>query len=410
MPFFSRSYTLSFYFLPVIALCLAMPRSIAFVPGIAGLSLLAAVFLNKERPLIKKDYAFWLVAMFIPALVALTSLWSDDPAFVLERAGKLIGILLPLILLIAVISVKTWPQDALRKFYFGFYLVFCFAALFIMIENLTGQTISGFVRSAVFETEITKSVQYNRSLVVLSLFYLPVVAALQNLYASHKKAKLFHISLATFCILLSLSATKSQTAQLCFMLGAAFYFLYPYVRVKLIYVLTGIIVVAMLAAPFAVQGLYKMIPENADEVPPLILEASIPHRLEVWDFVATETMKSPWIGHGVEALREMKSERWMNYPNSNQILHPHNAPMQIWVEFGLLGALFTCLFYIWLARRIDSLEGQRRRLALCVSICALLVLSVGYGLWQSWQIGLLFFLPVLVILCTDRSLSTESKS
>lgn len=406
--FLSRPESLLVLVLPFVALSIAMPRTTAFGPGVAGLLILGFALFSGQRPLFKKDVGLWIVAALLPVLVALSALWGDDKSFILERSVKLIGIVFPAVLFISVLSAQQWTEKSLHNFYKAFYIVFCLSTLFILIENEAGQPISTYIRSHLFGAEVTKDVQYNRSLVILSLLYLPVIVGLQNLCKG--KRQLFHILVATACLVAALLSTKSQTAQLCFLTAALFYFASPYIKLKGIPFLSAIAVICMLAAPFAVMEMYKFLPENEDDVPALIMEASIPHRLEVWNFAATETMKSPWVGHGVEAMRNMISEHWMKYPNSNQILHPHNAPMQVWLEFGLFGALVTCVFFVWLTKRICALQGQRRRLALSLSVSALLVLSVGYGLWQSWQIGLLFLLPALTILCTNQSHETESKS
>ncbi len=406
--FFSNSKSLLLLFLPLLTLCVIMPRSAAFIPGLIGLIFLALSFFSDRRISLKKDYGFWIVAALIPVMVGLSALWADDQVFVVERSLKLILIIAPAVLLTSLLAMRQWPDDALKNFYAAFYIMFCFCSLFIMFDNLAGQAVSAYIREHLFGAEITRNVQYNRSLVILALLYLPVVAGLQTLYQDRERY--FHVLLASMCLAAALITTKSQTAQLCFLVAGAFYFLYPYVRMKGIPVLTGLAVLCMLAAPFAVKQMHGLVPEDPEQVPALIMEASIPHRLEVWNFVATETFKRPWVGHGVEALREMKSETWMKYPASDQVLHPHNAPMQIWLEFGLLGACLTSVFFVWMGRRLLRLEGQRRRLSVSLAVCCLLALSVGYGLWQSWQIGFLFLIPSLVILCTNQTLSVESKS
>ncbi len=379
-------------------ICIALPRAASFLPALVMLGVLAAYFKMPERPSLNIDKKWIGLLLCVPALIALSSFWAIDPDMALSRAMKFIIVFFPGLVLFYLIRALTFSENALYAFYKGQYILLSAAALFIAFEYASGLMLTSFIREDLLDKD-APLFSLNRSNLVLCLFYFPALTGLMTLYKDSAKKKYLHIFILTLCVGLALLGTISQTAQLTFLFGGLVFLIYPLRKILFTKILIAFILILFLASPFLVKPLYTFIPEDRAMIPDLIMEASIPHRLEVWNFVATETLKSPWIGNGVEALRYLKSERWMVYPGSDSMLHPHNAVLQVWLEFGLTGALLACAIIGLLLMKIMHMEPLLyRRLSVAMFFSVFLALCVGYGLWQSWQLGLISFLPALIYL------------
>ena len=166
--------------------------------------------------------------------------------------------------------------------------------------------------------------------------------------------------------------------------------------------LTLIMVLFTLFFPLSVQTIQNTVPEES-LTSGILREASIIHRLEVWNYAADKAFDHPIRGNGIEALRFLKSDTWMKYQQADNALHAHNAVLQIWAEFGLIGALLMAGFVFYLMRRIwEEGETTNRRIYLSsLMVCSCCALT-GYGLWQGWQIGLFITMTAITIIIANH--------
>jgi O-antigen ligase len=115
-------------------------------------------------------------------------------------------------------------------------------------------------------------------------------------------------------------------------------------------------------------------------------------RLRIWSFVAERFTLHPFRGAGLDSSRV--------FPDIVP-LHPHNAPLQLWFELGLPGALLGAAFWAWLWRRIGERADQDRLTTAVASATAavyLTISAVGFGLWQEWWLCVGALAIVLCIL------------
>jgi O-antigen ligase len=115
-------------------------------------------------------------------------------------------------------------------------------------------------------------------------------------------------------------------------------------------------------------------------------------RLQIWGFIAERLFHDPWRGAGLDASR--------TFPGVVP-LHPHNAPLQLWYELGLPGALLGTLFWLWLWRRIGDCVRRDRLFGATAAATAtayLTISAVSFGLWQEWWLCIGAFAMVLCIL------------
>jgi exopolysaccharide production protein ExoQ len=118
------------------------------------------------------------------------------------------------------------------------------------------------------------------------------------------------------------------------------------------------------------------------------------HRLLIWSFVGDRIAEHPLRGWGLDASRAIPGGRDLIRPGQTWLpLHPHNAPLQIWLELGVPGAVLFGLLGGWLWLAVGSARWPRvYAAAACGSLAtALLASAATYGIWQEWWLGTLSF-------------------
>jgi O-antigen ligase len=133
---------------------------------------------------------------------------------------------------------------------------------------------------------------------------------------------------------------------------------------------------------------------------PASVRTSVYHRLEIWQFVAERISQRPLLGWGLEASRTLpgaqepidigddaSSKSDIKPPTLIRMpLHPHNGFLQLWLELGVVGVTIASVLLIQLlaAIRRSTLSPIELAPSFAVVASALVVLSLSYGIWQSW--------------------------
>jgi O-antigen ligase len=191
---------------------------------------------------------------------------------------------------------------------------------------------------------------------------------------------------------------ESQSSQITAVAGLIFFFFFPVNHKWAWQFFYFLLAVGVLAKPFLVQTAYKNLPENIHEQP-LLQEAYVGHRIEIWDFVARKALEKPLVGHGLEFTRDYDNfETPQRFLVSNSILHPHSAILQIWIELGLAGVIGVLVLSAYLLMAIFKVSDPvARKAALSLFAVSALVSCFSYGMWQGWWLGLLFIISGIIL-------------
>lgn len=149
---------------------------------------------------------------------------------------------------------------------------------------------------------------------------------------------------------------------------------------------------ALYALPFVALALESRGLAEADWLP-----NSFRYRVQIWGFVADRILERPWFGWGFEASRAMPDFGEVSLMGAQRIIpvHPHSAPLQLWLELGLVGTL-PVLLLLGVALRTAARLPQAARVAAYGFFGTALGLSLtGYGLWQGHSLALVL-LPLAV--------------
>lgn len=124
-----------------------------------------------------------------------------------------------------------------------------------------------------------------------------------------------------------------------------------------------------------------------------LLAAQLPQswaeRVSYWLHAAQRIAEHPLRGWGLDASRTFAPQIQ---------LHPHNGPLQAWLELGSLGALALAAFWLLAFRRLGRGEGRDLVAAAAGASAAVYLLFgfVNFGLWQEWWLALGAMLAVIL--------------
>jgi O-antigen ligase len=150
--------------------------------------------------------------------------------------------------------------------------------------------------------------------------------------------------------------------------------------------LAGGFVAAMAAAPYLGPLSERLIPPSVHDA---LASGHSRERVVVWLSFGEAVRKQPILGGGFgisPQIRRTKVARLV--PREHRrflgIGHPHNLPLQIWTELGIVGAglaLAVVLLAIHAIRRQPHLIAST---SLALLAAAGAVAFVGHGAWQGW--------------------------
>ena len=134
------------------------------------------------------------------------------------------------------------------------------------------------------------------------------------------------------------------------------------------------------------------LPSVAAALPPAIrsrLPESWEIRLEIWRFTGERLSERPWTGWGLDAGRVIDGEAEIRGTVQQLLpLHPHNAPLQVWMETGAFGAILIALALVMMGGRIAGAPLLSRLQAAAIAWVAsayFCFILFSYGIWQEWH-------------------------
>jgi O-antigen ligase len=355
----------------------------SFLPGI-----LALIYLTINKICYNTSPKFDLKTLTILCLILglgfCSSLWAVSAEETIDRSIKLSAVILSGYIFLS--AIKTIENtDHLNLFRPLLPLTLSFACTLIVFE-LNMDALSYKLIRGDFDIKVRDHV-FNRGAVSITLCFFSALALL--FYTKiHHIIKLIFIA-STLALML---CTDSQSAQLAILLGLITFFVFPFKTSIAWNLLIIVISLLIILAPFLSSWLFNTLATSLDSMA-FFSKGYAAHRLEIWDYVSRYALNSPYWGYGLEATRTITDfDSQEIYQKGTSILHPHNFALQLWLEFGVLGAIVGAMFCSYLILKIKNLDCLLcKKIMLSTYISTLSVAATGYGMWQSWWVGLIFF-------------------
>ncbi len=114
---------------------------------------------------------------------------------------------------------------------------------------------------------------------------------------------------------------------------------------------------------------------------------TVAERMWLWRSSLDYIWQSPWIGHGVEYIRQAGNVN----PDTGAAMthnHPHSFLFQVWVDTGLVGAAILSALFVIVARMIRGVGGDGGQMFAALMAGIIAIWAVSHGMWQSWFVGL----------------------
>ncbi|GEO13495.1 O-antigen ligase family protein [Microvirga aerophila] len=168
-------------------------------------------------------------------------------------------------------------------------------------------------------------------------------------------------------------------------MGLAFVSAWASVRATAIVMAAGF-VAAMAMAPF-------LGPISESLIPPAVHKALAGghsrERVAVWQSFGAAVRVQPGLGAGFGMSPRMRKSKivWKVPKEHRRFLgigHPHNLPLQIWTELGMVGAVLALAIVLLVIRAICRQSRLVASTSLALLAAAGAVALVGHGAWQGW--------------------------
>lgn len=328
----------------------------------------------------------FLSLLSLPAYGALSAIWSAEPALSLDMAGRL-GLLT---LLSAILTTEIGLLSAQQANRFARVICWtglaltCFYGIDIVTEGALASLIKGW--------KLPNLTRLARGAALFCCMACPIAFLL----AKNSKTKILipFFFAALFAVLWFL---PTETLVLAYGIGLLSALFVRFCGKKAVWIILGFYMLLSASAPLVVQHLGA--PEMTSQI--CKLPSSWKHRVLIWHYVANHVEESPIFGHGLNMARifgGQEEKRLLNptAPEDCQLidsplpLHPHNAPMQIWLELGGIGMGVFLIFLAFLTRNLTALYDRSAWLcATCTASTASFLTFAGlsFGVWQNWWLA-----------------------
>jgi O-antigen ligase len=343
--------------------------SLGFAPAVALAGLLTALSVR-----IRTEDRALLLALFTALVWACASaFWSPwRPADLDEQTGLKLVFMLALYGC-AVSAARAVPEARLPRLLSGLATVAGVLALLLLFEALTSaagyKVLLGLIGQAVRPDYAIKNVA--QGLYVLTLLAPPALAAV-----SGRTRWILGLVLGAGIIgpALVFGYDAPLLALACAILAAGLVLGLPSLGPRL---LAGLSAGGFLLAPLLAKGAFAL---GLDErIAPLLSESWL-QRLGYWGKAVEWIWARPLPGWGLDASRAF---------GPGIQLHPHNAPLQIWMELGLIGAVAAAIVWASIFSGLSRpVRTPAAAAATATAVAYLIFGAVSFGVWQEWWLAL----------------------
>jgi O-antigen ligase len=370
--------------------CLILPPlSLLASHGVVALLMITAalaglVVWRAERRLPLPDRALSLAFAALVIWCAIASFWGFTVTQSLVLALRIGAIFAAALVTFAIVRrLDAGVRDGLGAWLLAGILI----SLAIMVsERLFGYPFSGWFAELVSQ-KANLSARLNRGATAMAMMMWPAAALLWRRGAV--AASLVFLAGAGAI----LSSLASGAAILGVAAGGATAILALLHRKAGRLVLVAATVVALAGTALAAKEMYRRDWQNADW---LVISAQ--HRVQIWNHVAELVEQKPLTGWGFDAARAFKKDRVASEGGDRQLLplHPHSAPLQVWLELGAIGVAIGAVLLLLLIRRIEKLSNPERVCSQALFVSTLAIACTAYGLWQNQWLAMMCAAALLV--------------
>ena len=262
---------------------------------------------------------------------------------------------------------------------------FVFAAVLLSYEAVSGYRLYHLAVPHQDPQEMERNLGRGAYILIIMLFPVLLTIKAQHL---DTKLKIFVIVAAIFLSTrfgIDLNIITIAVAGIVYGLALVF----PRVAIISVNLVASVLIAF---APFIYEPIAKFAKSlwTPDTIP-----LSYGRRADMWLYAIDRIKEKPIWGWGLDAAKTFNQPiKWRGFDWTVLQMHPHSAPLNLWLEGGAVGALLFVIAInfgsIWLLRSV----GKNRDLAATISASLTAIIfgwAVTYGAWQQWLWICLFF-------------------
>jgi O-antigen ligase len=227
-----------------------------------------------------------------------------------------------------------------------------------------------------------------------------VVAGIFLIQHESKKTALAIVVLLAITTGLFVFGSNSETSKLIWITGWPLLLIGYLLNSKLQNIMLGILSVSPLLMPLVLKYTNALLINLSQSNIEWIRQSSGAARLGIWQETIKLIELNPIFGYGNEAMLFLTQNELLKNGlfkgGELKVGHPHNAFLQIWLEYGLVGAVLCSIFLGMISFQIAQLSNQVRPIALTLFVTIVMVSMVSHGAWQSWWLGSIILVSTIV--------------
>ncbi len=373
----------SYVLLPLVSVY--APKATVILLAVGALSLgLTQERLNRALDLVMSPIGVAIICLV--GWSGLTTLWSGDFLQSLYDFSRMA--LIHVLGFAFLTSVRDATRAARRSLCLALSLFCVVPVLLLGLEVATG---AGLGRLVKFDSGIDLSA-FARATAILAVLTWPALFAIILRTRSFVWPVIFVC--AVFVVLTQLTMLASMVS---FILGLLAFLAAYKLPGRVPIIVIAIFAVLFVSVPWiSLHGVnVQSFGSNQSALP-----SNWQHRLGIWHYVSGKVLERPLLGYGYDASRRLgrknvtldvvladEPSRRISEPALP--LHPHNAPLQIWLELGAVGVALCLALLFALSNAIVALRFHPLSAATATAtlVSFFSISSLSYGIWQKWWLA-----------------------
>ena len=116
----------------------------------------------------------------------------------------------------------------------------------------------------------------------------------------------------------------------------------------------------------------------------------------------TDAMRMGYWSHAIDWIRLRPVQGWgleaSRMFGPGIVMHPHNNPLQIWLELGLVGAVTAAAFWGVTLARLARPAPSLAAAATAACAAAYILFGVNFGVWEEWWLAVGGLIAVMAVM------------
>ncbi len=142
---------------------------------------------------------------------------------------------------------------------------------------------------------------------------------------------------------------------------------------------------------FFIVPISTLLPLIPQEITGQLFDSALA-RIKIWTATSQHILEEPVLGHGIDASKGLQTEtgggQGFFQPGISVVSHhPHNIFLQIWLDFGMIGALLWGGLLLIMTYRVYNAHEVAQPYIIAAAFCSLMMLSTTFSLLQAWWLS-----------------------